>query len=82
MTPDLYGAWLEAGDNLQRYGAWIAAHWIWLTVAALVLGAAIAHRLRVRRTLRRGLARLEQYANHAPSRPILDDFHQPRKEAQ
>ena len=29
---------------------------------------------------RRGLRRLQQYANHPGSRPILDDFHQPRKE--
>jgi len=45
-TPDLYGTWLEAGDNLQRYGAWIAAHWIWLTVAASAITTTVstAHR--------------------------------------
>lgn len=40
MNPDLYGAWLEAGNNLQPYGAWIAAHWIWLAVAASFLAIA------------------------------------------
>lgn len=79
-TPDLYGAWLTAGNNLQHAGTWLADHLAWLTVAALLLTAGITHRIRTRRTLRHGLTRLEQYANHAPSRPILDDFHQPRKE--
>jgi hypothetical protein len=39
----------------------------------------IAHSIRAGRT-RRGLQRLQQYANHPASRPILDDFHKPRKE--
>ncbi|MER8004815.1 hypothetical protein [Streptomyces sp. NPDC094149] len=45
MTPDLYAAWLAAGNNLQPYGAWIAAHWIWLVVAASAT-ATIALQLR------------------------------------
>ena len=79
-TPDVYGAWLTAGNNLQHASGWAAGHWMWLVVAAAVLAAAITHRIRARHTVRHGLRRLEQYANHAPSRPILDDFHQPRKE--
>lgn len=34
MTPDLYGAWLTAGNNLQPIGDWIAANWGWLAIAA------------------------------------------------
>jgi hypothetical protein len=34
VTPDLYGAWLTAGSNLQPVGAWIGGHWVWLAVAA------------------------------------------------
>jgi hypothetical protein len=30
---DVYGTWLEAGNNLQPYGAWIARNWPNLTTA-------------------------------------------------
>jgi hypothetical protein len=40
MNPDLYGAWLTAGNNLQPVGAWIGANWIWLAAAALAAGFA------------------------------------------
>ena len=29
---------------------------------------------------RRGIRRLQQYIDHPRSRPVLDDFHKPRKE--
>lgn len=44
-TPDLYGAWLTAGNNLQPYIGWAVAHWIWLVVAASAT-ATIALQLR------------------------------------
>lgn len=34
MTPDLYGAWLTAGNNLQPVGTWLTHNWMWLAVAA------------------------------------------------
>lgn len=40
MTPDLYGAWLTAGNTLQPYGAWIARNWPNLTIAILLAVAA------------------------------------------
>lgn len=36
MTPNLYGAWLTAGDNLQPYGAWLAHNWPNLAIAASI----------------------------------------------
>lgn len=42
MTPDLYAAWLTAGDRLQPYGAWLATHWIWLVVAASAIATAVS----------------------------------------
>lgn len=38
MSPDLYAAWLTAGNNLQPYGDWLAHNWPNLA-AALGLGA-------------------------------------------
>lgn len=40
MTPDLYAAWLTAGDRLQPVGAWLAGGGAWapiLTVAAVLV---------------------------------------------
>lgn len=37
MTPDLYGTWLTAGNNLQLIGDWLAAHWPGLTASAAAL---------------------------------------------
>jgi hypothetical protein len=54
-----------------------------LALAALLTVSgiwSITHSVRCGRT-RQGIRRLQQYANHPASRPILDDFHQPRKEA-
>lgn len=35
MTPDLYGAWLTAGNNLQPIGAWLAGGGAWLPILAV-----------------------------------------------
>lgn len=54
-----------------------------LVLAAAIATAgiwAVAHSIRSGRRTRRGIRRLQQYANHPGSRPILDHFHQPRKE--
>ena len=51
MTPDLYGAWLTAGLQLQPYGAWIAHNWPNLAAAAVL--AAVAWRA-IGRALQRG----------------------------
>jgi uncharacterized membrane protein YqjE len=44
MTPDLYAAWLTAGDRLQSAVAWAAANWNGLAAfaAAATVLAAIA----------------------------------------
>lgn len=34
MNPDLYDAWLTAGNNLQPLGDWLAANWGWITIPA------------------------------------------------
>jgi hypothetical protein len=36
MNPDLYAAWLTAGNNLQPAGAWLADWWPLLTAAAVL----------------------------------------------
>ena len=41
-TPDLYGAWLTAGDNLQPIVGWIGAHWWLIPVLAAAAFAAWA----------------------------------------
>lgn len=40
MNPDLYGAWLTAGNNLQPVGAWIGGNWAWLGAAVVAAGFA------------------------------------------
>ena len=35
MTPDLYAAWLTAGDNLQSVGAWLADDGAWVPIFAV-----------------------------------------------
>ena len=35
MSPDLYAAWLTAGDNLQSVGAWLAGDGAWVPIFAL-----------------------------------------------
>jgi hypothetical protein len=40
VNPDLYGAWLTAGNNLQPAGAWIARNWTNLAIAAVLAIAA------------------------------------------
>lgn len=61
--------------------AWLATYGPGLALAAAITGATFLYR-RISRAIqtRCGLRRLTQYANHPASRPILDDFHQPRKE--
>lgn len=88
MSPDVYGAYRTAGD---WYLLQIDAHGLW-TVIGIQTGALIAllcaiggarqlaGRIRDRQATRRGIRRLQQYANHPGSRAVLDDFHQPRKE--
>jgi hypothetical protein len=51
MNPDLYGAWLTAGNNLQPVGAWLAGNWWWLAATAAAVFAAWA----LRRFIRSGL---------------------------
>ena len=41
MTPDLYDAWLTAGNNLQPIGDWVAAHWLPLATLVATLAFAI-----------------------------------------
>lgn len=31
-NPDLYGAWLTAGNNLQPIGDWLTTHWLGLAM--------------------------------------------------
>jgi hypothetical protein len=59
-----------------------AAPALTLLAALAVAGiCAITHSICAgRRLSRRDVRRLEQYANDRASRPILDDFHKPRKE--
>lgn len=40
MNPDLYGAWLTAGNNLQPLGAWLGRNGIWLAAVVVVAGFA------------------------------------------
>ncbi|MET7688042.1 hypothetical protein ABZT06_08680 [Streptomyces sp. NPDC005483] len=35
MTPDVYGAWMAAGNNLQTVGAWLAGDGAWVPIAAV-----------------------------------------------
>jgi hypothetical protein len=36
VNPDLYAAWLTAGNNLQPAAAWIARNWTNLAAAAVL----------------------------------------------
>jgi cbb3-type cytochrome oxidase subunit 3 len=40
MNPDLYAAWLAAGNNLQPVGAWLGRNWAWLGAAVVAAGVA------------------------------------------
>lgn len=40
MNPDLYAAWLNAGNNLQPVGDWLGRNWIWLAAAVVAAGFA------------------------------------------
>ncbi|WP_406418327.1 hypothetical protein [Streptomyces sp. NBC_01614] len=40
MNPDLYDAWLTAGNTLQPAGDWLVANWVGLT--GLIAGAVLA----------------------------------------
>jgi hypothetical protein len=78
MTP-------EQIDGLVNAWVWVDSHR--RELAGVAVGCAplcfmpwAARRVTARRDRQRGLRRLEQYANHPSSRPVLDDFHQPRKE--
>lgn len=57
MTPDLYGAWLTAGDRLQPIGAWLAGNWGWLVPA--VAAAAFAA-WTIRRSLRQASKKVDR----------------------
>jgi hypothetical protein len=48
VTPDVYDAWLTAGDTLRPYGDWIATNWLWLAAGLLILAAAVVVRWAVR----------------------------------
>lgn len=39
MTPDLYAAWLTAGNNLQPVGEWIGGSWTGLVALAVAAAA-------------------------------------------
>ena len=41
MNPEVYAALQTAGDNLQPVGAWLAANWINLAIAASFLAVGI-----------------------------------------
>ena len=68
MNPDLYAAWLTAGNNLQPVGEWIARNWWWIATTIAALFAAWA----IRRALRDASRQID--AIHA-------DFTQPACEA-
>jgi hypothetical protein len=86
VTPDQIDTWTDALAHAQpfvdTFGPGIA----------LTLGAAAAYwavsrtaghlhnRLAHRREVRRGLRRLQQYADPHGNRQLLDEIHQPRKE--
>lgn len=38
-TPDLYGVWLTAGNNLQPVVAWTVGHWTGLVALAVAAAA-------------------------------------------
>lgn len=65
MTPDLYGAWLTAGNRLQPVGAWLASNWGWLVSA--VAAAAFAA-WTIRRSLRQASRTVDQILAEPPTR--------------
>lgn len=68
MTPDLYGAWLTAGTNLQPAGDWVVRNWPNLAIAvALAVFAAWS----IGRALRDANTRINT---------ILADLDTPRQE--
>lgn len=68
MTPDLYAAWLTAGNNLQPVGGWLGSNWLLLVpVVAATAFAAWA----IRRAVRDASQRVDN---------ILADFDQPAHE--
>lgn len=77
MTPDLYGAWLTAGNTLQPIGDWITAHWLPLTILAAGLTLAA---WALRRFIRAGL---RDYRTHN-DRVMADRYtrHRPTPEQQ
>ncbi|MFI6560344.1 hypothetical protein [Streptomyces sp. NPDC050534] len=40
-TPDVYAAWLTAGNNLQPVGAWLGNNWPNVAIAAGLLAFAV-----------------------------------------
>lgn len=52
MTPNLYDAWLTAGNNLQPIGDWLTVHWLHLAILAAGLAFAT---WALRRWIRGGL---------------------------
>lgn len=86
MNPDQIDAWtnavIKAQPFIDTFGPGItltigAAATYW---AASRTAGAIHSRLAHRRDVRRGLRRLEQYADPNGNRALLDDMHKPRKE--
>ncbi len=86
MTPDQINTVADAVIRLQElgdlYGPGIilalgstAAYW-----AVSRTAGHLHNRLAHRREVRRGLRRLQQYANPDGNRQLLDDMHKPRKE--
>lgn len=71
MNPDLYGAWLTAGNNLQPYGHWIARNADNLGIALIL---AIFATWCIRRGCR-GLGDANRRVNAA-----IAEIDQPRKE--
>jgi len=62
MNPDLYGAWLTAGNNLQPVGAWLGRNWIWLGAAVVAAGFAWW-------ALRKASRQVDQILRDEPAQP-------------
>ncbi|NUP18352.1 MAG: hypothetical protein HOZ81_20165 [Streptomyces sp.] len=80
MTPEQIDGFINAWVWVDNHGREITG--IGVAIVPVAFMPRIARRVAARRDRHRGLRRLEQYANHPGSRPILDDFHTPRKEDQ
>jgi hypothetical protein len=72
MTPDLYGAWLEAGDRLQPVGDWLGRNGINLAVAVVLFAFAA---WAIRRSLRDASRRVDDILADRPEprQPGTDD---------